>query len=532
MGFFSRLFETGKRGEPPAMPWDQRPSIYDHIRSHVPADGPGLTEGGETLPDEERVNAGSKIRWAAGAMDGVLSHHMGQSDSEADVKLAVNVIRAYCTNPVYSLKAALYQQLLDGKILPLVDPILQSIISEQQINHERLYELAYSFVTEAPHREPVKFGIALLGLFRNPANESVFQTLGRHEEFTLYCCVALANLSEHPDNSLWALAKNVTGWGRIHTVERLAQTEDPEIRNWLLRDGFRNSVMYEYLAHTCAVAGDLVSALSRDTVDRELLTSAGELLGALIAGGPAESMDGYEDGAVAVEMYLGHMESSDCLISDFNHVNSIQGFLNDSDADWEARDERGWTNDRRDNSRTICERILGRPEWNEKAQSGLNSSDDVEFDQANRVAEALGMDTWEWHWKRLSAKSNDWGRWWQVMNRCNDDRINEVLELARRTPAIVEEANQSSEALRMGPMDCILQELRRFPGQGEDLIKAGLQSPVVRNRNMAVAALSAWGNTNVSQSMKSVLVDAARAETDDGVRQQMGKVINGESLEG
>jgi hypothetical protein len=78
MGFFSRLFEAGKRGEPPAMPWDQRPSIYDHIRSHVPADGPGLTEGGETLPDEERVNAGSKIRWAAGAMDGVLSHHMGQ----------------------------------------------------------------------------------------------------------------------------------------------------------------------------------------------------------------------------------------------------------------------------------------------------------------------------------------------------------------------------------------------------------------------------------------------------------------------
>ena len=75
-------------------------------------------------------------------MDGVLSHHVGQSDSEAEVKTAVRAIRGYCTNPVYSLKAALYQQLLDGKILSLVDPILQAIISEKQINHERLYELA------------------------------------------------------------------------------------------------------------------------------------------------------------------------------------------------------------------------------------------------------------------------------------------------------------------------------------------------------------------------------------------------------
>jgi hypothetical protein len=59
------------------MPWDQRPSIYDHIRSHTNPEQPGLTEGGETLPDEARVNEGSQIRWAAGAMDGVMGHHIG-----------------------------------------------------------------------------------------------------------------------------------------------------------------------------------------------------------------------------------------------------------------------------------------------------------------------------------------------------------------------------------------------------------------------------------------------------------------------
>ena len=64
MNLFNKLFDNGanEAGEPPSMPWDQRPSIYDHIRSHTAPDHLGLMEGAETLPDEARVNKGSKIR--------------------------------------------------------------------------------------------------------------------------------------------------------------------------------------------------------------------------------------------------------------------------------------------------------------------------------------------------------------------------------------------------------------------------------------------------------------------------------------
>ena len=37
------------------MPWDQRPSILEFVRSHIASDRPGMTEGDYTLPDEERV---------------------------------------------------------------------------------------------------------------------------------------------------------------------------------------------------------------------------------------------------------------------------------------------------------------------------------------------------------------------------------------------------------------------------------------------------------------------------------------------
>src|SRR6516225_10111196 len=180
-------------------------------------------------------------------------------------------------------------------------------------------ELADSFVTESPDREPVKFGIAILGLFRVPEDQELFQTLGRHDEFTLFCAVALANAAENSEESLWTLARNVCGWGRIHVVERLARTANPAIKGWLLREGFRNSVMYEYLAGICARGGGLLAALSEPHVDRELLTSAGEMIRALISGGPAEGIDDYEDARPVIESYLGHMASSAETVEDFLH---------------------------------------------------------------------------------------------------------------------------------------------------------------------------------------------------------------------
>ena len=258
MKFLSRLF-GGKGDEdghqPPSMPWDRRPSILEFVRSHVPTDGPGVDEGGCVLPDDERVNAGSRLRWGMGSLDGVMTHHMGTGEDEEAVSKTVGLVLAYSRQPTATNKAAVYQHVIAAHVVAIIDPVIEALLNEGGIGHDRLYELARSFVTETPDREPVKFGIALLGLFRQPDDQELFQTLGRHDEFTLFCAVAITNSSEDHDEALWRLARNVTGWGRIHAVERLARTENPAIKDWLLREGFRNSVLYEYLAGTCARAG-------------------------------------------------------------------------------------------------------------------------------------------------------------------------------------------------------------------------------------------------------------------------------------
>lgn len=540
MSIFRKLFGRGDEGldAVPTMPWDERPSILDHIRAHTDPNQPGLTDGGDQLPDEERVCEGSQIRWAAGAMDGVMGHHMGQGNNDELVGKAVELILGYCVSPTAKTKQALYAHVMEGNALPLIDPIIQELSGNEKLNHERLYELAFSFVTEAPDREPVKFGIAILGMYRNLENESLFQTIGRHEEFTLYCAVALSNLCEDPEASLWALAKNVNGWGRIHVVERLAQTENEDIKRWMLREGYRNSIMYEYLAYTCATTGGLLSALSEESVDRELLNSAGELLAALISGGPAESIESYADGVLAVEMFLGQMESSAETLADFVHVLAIKQYLADDEADWDSQVEQGWTEERRTKLLGQCEEILRHPQWLDRARVGLSSEDSVEFYQANQVAEALGLETWEIHWNRLQKDPSDTSRWYEVMSRCNDERIASVVSFAETNIDLAKIATGAANELGLGPgfephlcLDFVVQNLGRFAGHGERLIETGLKSPAVRGRNTAVAALAEWGQERWSDEIRLALEVACKVEPEDDVRERMESVLSGESIE-
>ncbi|PQO45468.1 limonene hydroxylase [Blastopirellula marina] len=541
MSFFDRLFgrkPTDPDQIPDEMPWDRHPSIYEHVAAHVNSDQPGLSADGYELPDESRVNAEGTVGFAIGALDGIMSHHGGGESEEAAVRAATQIIRAYCDQPTAVNKAAFYSSLLDGSTLGVVDPVLQGLIEDPAVNHQRLYEVAYSFATQAIDREPVKFGIALLGIYNVPENEQLFQTLGRHDEFTLYCAVALMNSSDNPEQALWKLAQNVDGWGRIQAVERLAETQDPEIKDWLLREGFRNSIMIEYLAYTCATTGGLLSALSQEQIDRELLTAAGEILAALFEGGPAEDIDSYADGALATEMYLGHAESVELTLADYINVLTIQHWLKQEDADWEMRVGMQWTPERVAELRNICEQLLSRPDCREKALRGLSAEDRMEFHYANAVAEALGVDTWEAHWRRLRECPDDDDRWYHMMVRCDESRIDEVVAYAERTLDLHALAIGPAEELGLGrewqPHQClnyVLQELGKFPGRGKALIQAGLQSPLIPTRNATLRALSAWGQYTWGEELTQALQAAAAIEPDEEVRQRMERILRGEGWE-
>lgn len=536
---FRSLFSAPADWDPQnfPIPWENgRPSLYDFVKDHIDAEVPGLRGGGETLPDEDIFYADMEdgARWISGGLDGAFGHHAGGGSDRKLLKATYKALCAALDRPNPKNIHRLYAILRRDEFVGIVDSLIEKIVAVGKIDTERLGDLALWLATFAPDRGAVKFGISMLGILRGDADE-LFQALGRHEEFTLYAAVALDNSETATDHDLWALARNVTGWGRIQVIERLADSHDPEIRKWLVRDGYRNDVMVEYLAYTCAVAGDLLTELNAPKPDDALIKAAGEIIGGLIIGGPAEDMDDYDDGAQVTELYLTRIEDRELSLDEYLTVTMIQDFVTDDEAAWEDRERMGWTQDTRDAITGTADRILGRPDWRDRALRGLEEKDPGRFYVANRVAGKLGIDTWDILFERQRDGVDD--QWFDLMQTDDPARVERAVTLAEGTIPLAEIATGPANELGLGPefthhsaLDFIVQELGRFPGLGWPLIAASLSSPVTRNRYMALRALDAWGRDAWPSGAEEALSHAVAIEPDADIQPHIANLIAGRDL--
>lgn len=289
-------------------PWQDQQSIYEHIQNNIDPETDGLLKSGFALPDEQKRFPEGELRWVAGGLDGAFGHH-GGGDKEVDqAQIIFENVAQIAHDDLHEAKLTLYDELTADNLLDYIDTTLQKLVEDNVPPYPHLHAFVKMIVQEASDRGPIKFAIALLGLMGNEADLELVMHLGRHDEFTLYTAVAITNMVENPASALWELAKKVNGWGRIQVVERLKPPLSPEIKDWLLREGYKNNVMYEYLAYTCAVNGDLNIALANSAIDEPLIDGAGDILEALLmTGGPAEDINQYEDAGPSILAYIQHL---------------------------------------------------------------------------------------------------------------------------------------------------------------------------------------------------------------------------------
>lgn len=537
LGFLSRFLGGGDWNlETVDPPWGSRPSIYPHIKAHIVAGKNGLADGGDKLPDDAAVFQEGGLRWVSGGMDSAFGHHGGGGNAQDAAKKVIGLLKAALKTPTDDRVAKLYTALKDGSAIDCVDPLLEQIVNDGNVNADRLHDVAIWLATKAADREPVKMALAFLGVLQGYDDREVILPLARHEEFTLYASVAIMNQVKDPERTLWEIAKHVDGWGRIQTVERLAETTDPEIRAWLLRDGYKNSVMCEYLAYTCAKAGDLQAALAVEKVDDALLHGAGDIIQTLITGqgGPAEGIDDYEHGAAVTQAYLKNLDDRANSLDQFLVLKTIERFLTDDDDDWTERSRRGWTSDARQSMLAAVETMVDQEKWRGMAESGLKVRDNTEFWTACRAAEALGIDTWPEYYSRTKAGED---HWFHLMRSKDRSRIEKVVELAEAQIPLDQIATGPGTEMGLGlefrnhtALDFLLQDLGDYPGLGWDLVKTGLRSPVVRNRNMAMRALAGWGAKNWPADAGTLLEQCHKDEPDDKVKETFAKLLAGEPL--
>jgi hypothetical protein len=165
----------------------------------------------------------------------------------------------------------------------------------------------------------------------------------------------------------------------------------------------------------------------------------------------------------------------------------------------------------------------------------LSSADRVLFSAAAEAAKLFGIDTWDVYFDRLQRGED---HWYFVMQTDDATRIDRVVSLAEERLPLKEIAKGPADELGFGPefqahsaLDLVLQDIRRFPGKGWPLIRAGLRSPVTRNRNMAVRALAAWDRRTWPTDAELLLRHALKAEPNDDTRESMRKMLQGEPLQ-
>ncbi len=517
VGFFDRL-----RGSWSLVgvhrPWDPTASILAHLQRHT-LPGGRLDDAALPLGDEA-LQEPNRLRWAAGALDGVFGHHVNLStDGERVAELAGALVALLSSATAENLRE-LYRLATRDALLGIVDRLTDRLRDTDDINPGRVHALGEVLAREAPHREAVKLGLALIGSVEADDTELIL-ALGVHDEFTLFAGVALVNQNrEQSELALFQLAARVDGWGRIQVVERLTEPSRPEVRAWLLREGFRNSVMDEYLAYTCAMAGRLHEALAAPEVEPALLRGAAGILRALAHGGPAQDLADYPHAEAAVSAFLRHAERSEL---DLEHLAALDALSM-----------------RPEPSESLRKRITvlrASPAARALIDAGLDSTDPATFQRADAAAGARGIPTFSRHEARV--KEGHLALSLPALLR-SADSSNIERALSAVAPHLPLTRISSGATLEAGfglgfelhaQLELVVQELARFAGAGAAFLEAALASPVVQNRSTAVRVLASWTKPHWPASSAAALEQAITREPSADLRCTMERVRDGRAFE-
>ncbi|HEX6096477.1 MAG TPA: hypothetical protein VF432_09155 [Thermoanaerobaculia bacterium] len=497
-------------------PWQGRPTIYSAVKAW---------DGSSDLPDEEPEQGG--LRFSAGALDNVGVRHFGL-DGEPQMSRLFRALERVVTHGRDADRTTLYRLMLQYDAVVHAGA-LSARVQASSLDREAVAEVARWLATEAADREPVKYGLILLALCGSPRDLDLVMTYARHDEFTMHAVTALERVAEDVLAAELAMAEQVRGWGKVSLVERIVEhgSDRADVRDWLLRRGFANAVMDEYLAYACAVAGRLHEALAADTIDAELRQGACAIVHALINGGPAEDMDDYDHGPAAVGHLLRHLarttEPRELMV-----VAAISSWLA-SDRDWSAAEARGWSADVRADIASKTHAILRRDEVATRLRDAFRGDDRMERFAAWEAAGEAEVDLWEDAFALAQAEPETYYLY-QWLSRTKDPmRLRRTITLAEQSLPLEEIASGPAEEMFGGDADMALTfVLQALPGSGQfsgPLVKAALRSPLVNVRYRATRVLESTTRPEWGSDVVATLLRAAAEEPDEDVKSALEELL-------
>lgn len=514
--------------------WETDDSILRHLKANLNEDG-SLNESAEKLPDEKKAD--DEIKFAPGLMDAMFGADESE-ESKSRIKQLVCSIKKIAKNGDTQSKSDFYREITENdSVIGIIDEFLQSLGQSSIPIEPYLFGFANKLAIKTNNRNSVKFGIAILGLCQNKKPINDIKILGLHDEFTVFSTVALSNLSDNLVKDLWELAKQVDGWGKIQLVDRLAEMElNSEIKDWLVFDGYKNNIMYEYLALTCAQNGMLNEKLKTEKISDKLYSSASDIIVALMDEGPAVGMSGYDESSETIENFIRHSKTRNLNISNYITLHRIKDYLEESPEENETLNN--WNQNDLSNCLIDINELLNSKDWAEEVKIALESSDNIEYWNGKQAAQNLGIDLWDTVWKKLQQNPLDSSAWYDVTANAKENNVDEVIDFAIKNLPLKFLGSGPKDSMGIGDefqkhssLDSVITFLENYPKKGEKLIQVGLDSPVTRNRNMAIRVLDKWKSENWSNEITEKVKALKEIEPNEDTKKNIERLLSGEELE-
>lgn len=516
--------------------WRTNNSILKFLSSNLDENG-NLSEKAEDLPDEQKDD--DKIRFAPGFMDAMFGAD-DSDDSKKRIRELNKHLKRIASKGDKISEQEFYRLITENDgVIGIIDDFLQSVVNDSLAIEPFLNKYAKDLITRTDKRNAVKFGIAILGLCQNKSVLNDIKILGLHDEFTVYATIAIANLSENVENDLWELAKKVDGWGKIQLVDRLSRPDVSEpIKDWLIYEGYKNNIMYEYLAYTCAINGELHKKLETDVINDKLFKSASDIIEALmVIGGPAEDITTYPYASQVIKDFIRHAKIQAIDISDFNALQKIKDFLTELQNNIGEQKENGWNQDITSNCIIEIVEILNSRDWKIAIYEGLKSNDNVVYWNAKYAAEKLEIDLWETVWAKLQVKPLDSSSWYDVTYYSKPEHSDKIINFALKKLPLDEMATGARDSMGFGEnynkfasLEYVITFLENYPKKGEQIILTGLKCPVTRNRNMTIKVLDKWKKENWSTEIDREIRYLCEVEPNSDTKENIKRLLNGQEL--
>jgi len=349
-------------------------SIYDIIRENVGSDG--RLPKGFRLPDSIQTPDGEN--YVPGARDSLDIHPPAAIDfTDSIAYQIVNDIQSRNWESVYSVikkyGAKRIQDRFEGAYgliysFPNLSPI---------------YKIAYSLITTSDDIDLVKFGIALIGILEvEPSAKTleVLETIALFEEFTYYV-VTVAKCMAYSNNLIFKIAQKVDGWGKIEAVKKFIPY-DIEKKDWILKQGCKNTISNNFLGGLCARRGDLISALKRENIDPDLYDGIATIINALLYEVNDKGTSKYSKANDALPLYLKHAQKHATTIKHFWLLKNLMTSI----------DVYKLTNKNKKDIVTQCSEICNSQNCRDLVLQTLSQPESPDFNNACDLAVALCLE--------------------------------------------------------------------------------------------------------------------------------------------